>query len=393
MSVESMPGDGGLARAPLAGVTVVELGHSLSAPYAGHILRHLGAEVIKVEEAAAGDYARGWGAVRAADAAVMFHAINCGKSSLTVDLRDPVARDSLRHFIIERADVVIQNMRAGGVERVGLDADRLRAEKPGLIYCNISAFGRTGPLQAAPGYDPLVQAMSGMMSLLGRPGDPALRIPVSVNDMGSGMWSVIGVLAALLDRGRTGQGATIDTSLYETALSWITVQLSDFLNSGVAPERQGSGNANIVPYQAFRCADGELMIAAGNDRLFRGLAEALERPDLADDPRFAGNAARIAHKAELLAQLGPVIGALPVADLQQRLEARGVPSGPILSVPQAATAEQTVAVGILTTTPDDQVQMVGFPLTMDGARLPVPGRAPRLGEHNTLLQERQDEAG
>ena len=374
-------------RLPLHGHTVVELGHSLSAPYAGHILAHLGATVIKVESAGPGDYARGWGKVWCGDAAVMFHAINCGKKSVVADLRDPDNRRALKDLILDRADIVVQNLKVGSVERAGLDAATLRAEKPQLVYCNISAFGQTGPLRDAPGYDPLVQAMSGMMSLVGHPDSPPVRVPISVNDMGSGMWSVIGILAACLERVRTGNGATVDTSLYETALAWITVQMTDYLNSGELPVRQGSANANIVPYQVFECANGPILIAAGNDRLFRHLCDAIGAANLADDPRFAGNADRVRNKNLLISLLEGPIRLLDMAELLQRLETRGVPSGPILTVDDVVDAEQTIAIGIMGTTPEDGVRTVGVPISFDAMRPPLAGRSPRLGEHNDILEE------
>ncbi|MFA6032118.1 MAG: CaiB/BaiF CoA-transferase family protein [Myxococcota bacterium] len=374
-------------RLPLQGYTVVELGHSLSAPYAGHILAHLGATVIKIENTGSGDHARGWGKVRSGDAAVMFHAINCGKKSVVADLRDPAVSQALKTLILERADIVVQNLKAGGVERAGLDAATLRAAKPELVYCNISAFGQTGPLRDAPGYDPLVQAMSGMMSLVGRPDDPPVRVPISVNDMGSGMWSVIGILAATLERVRSGTGATVDTSLYETALAWVTVQMTDYLNSGELPVRQGSGNANIVPYQAFECADGQILIAAGNDRLFRNLCDAIGEGHLADDPRFAGNADRVRNKDLLIGLIEGPIRLVGMADLQNRLEMRGVPSGPILTVDEVMDAEQTAAIGIIEMTPADGVRTVGLPISFDAIRPPLAGRSPRLGEHDEILEE------
>lgn len=378
-----------LPSLPLAGITVLELGHSLSAPYAAHILAQLGAEVIKVETAA-GDYARDWGTASHGGSAVMFHAISAGKRSVTADLRDPEAVASLRDLIRDRVDVIVQNMKAGAVERAGLDARTLRTEKPTLIYCNISAFGGSGPLAGAPGYDPLVQAVSGMMSLIGHPGDAPARVPVSLNDMGSGMWSVIGILGALMELRRTGQGATIDTSLYETALAWVTVQVSDFLASGVQPQRQGSGNANIVPYQDFPCADGSLLIAAGNDRLFRGFCKVIGLPDLAEDPCFATNSARIANRADLIARLSERTSDFATEDLLSKLAEAGVPAGPINSIETAATAPQTAAIGILQPTPEDGVRIVGLPLSINGQRPPIAGRSPRLGEHDHLLEERRE---
>ncbi len=372
---------------PLAGITVVEIGHSLSAPYATHILRNLGAEVIKIESEGAGDHARGWGKVRAGDAAVMFHAINCGKKSVAVDLRDNDARAAVRKLILERADVVVQNMKPGAVEKAGLDATSLRADKPQLIYCNIGAFGNAGPLRNAPGYDPLAQAMSGMMSLIGSEGDKTSRIPISINDIGSGMWAAIGILSAIHHRDRSNDGMVIDTSLYETAFSWMIAQVTDYLNSGEPAVRQGSANANIVPYQVFETADGEMLIAAGNDRLFARLAEVVGRTDLSSNPAYLTGADRVMNRDALIDELEPAIRAFPTDALRARLDAAGVPCGPILQVHEAVDSEQTQALGLVVSTPGDDVRMIGIPLMINSVRVPVAGRSPMLGEHSNLLKD------
>lgn len=370
---------------PLAGVIVVELGHSLAAPYATHILGTLGAEVIKIEPAVGGDPARGWGSVRSEGDAVLFHAINAGKKSIAVDLREPADRDSVAALILERADVVVQNLKPGAVDRLGLDADTLRAGKPGLVYCSIGAFGPAGPLSGMPGYDPLAQAMCGMMSLIGHEGDRTSRVPVSINDMGSGMWAAIGIIGALRQRDLTGEGATVSTSLYETALSWLVVQLTDYLNSGAPPVRQGSANANIVPYQIFGTSDGELLIAAGNDRLFAQFAEAIGRPELATDPLFLTGSDRAANKDALIETLLATVKNITTADLQSDLEARGVPCGPVRSLQEVAECEQTRALDALATLPGG-VRTVGLPLRIDAHRPPPPGITPRLGANNDLLK-------
>jgi crotonobetainyl-CoA:carnitine CoA-transferase CaiB-like acyl-CoA transferase len=371
---------------PLAGLRVIEIGHSLSAPYAGHILGQLGATVTKIENGGGGDHARGWGSVRHGDAAIMFHAVNLGKQSITADFRDPASVDQIANLILEEADIVIQNLKRGSVERVGLDAATLRAAKPALIYCNITAFGSAGPLRDHPGYDPLIQAVSGMMSLLGRAGDPSTRIPISVNDMGTGMWAAIGILAACIERRSTGNGATIDTSLYETALAWQTVQISDYLNSGVAPERHGSGNANIVPYQTFLCqGEEELMIAAGNDKLFRSLCHVLKLPELGSDPRFVTNDARVSNREKLIPVLQASISNYARPDLEAELEREGVPCGRVNTIDQVACSAQAEALGILGATLGDELKTVAIPLTLDDRRPPIGNPGPRLGAHDPAM--------
>jgi crotonobetainyl-CoA:carnitine CoA-transferase CaiB-like acyl-CoA transferase len=290
-------------------------------------------------------------------------------------------------LILLHADVVVHNLKPGVMERCGLDAATLRGAKPELIYCNITAFGQSGPLRDAPGYDPLVQATSGMMSLIGHPGDPPVRVPVSINDMGTGMWAAIGILSAFLERQGNGRGATVDASLYETALAWLTVQLTDYLNSGVLPVQHGSGNANIVPYQAFACSDGQLMIAAGIDVLFQRLCEALGLSACARDERFATNAERIRNRGALIALLNPVIKKQRVEALRSTLDRLGVPCGPINTFDRVVSHAQTEALQIICRTPGDDVQTVGLPLSFNRVRPSLAGRSPTLGEHNDLLNK------
>jgi crotonobetainyl-CoA:carnitine CoA-transferase CaiB-like acyl-CoA transferase len=270
---------------PLEGITVLELGHSVAAPYAGLILADLGARVIKVENPKGGDYARGWGPPFWKDTASSFLCLNRGKDGITVDFSREEDVRALKKLIIEEADAVIQNLRPGILERFDLTPAILRAEKPSLIWCDIGAFGDRGPLAAKPGYDPLAQASTGIMSVTGEGDRPPVRVGISLIDMGSGMWTVIGLLASLLARTATGEGAHVATSLYETGLAWMTIPLASYGASGKVGRPYGSGIAEIVPYQAFRTSDGWLMIAAGNDNLFRKLCKAIGLGALAESPR------------------------------------------------------------------------------------------------------------
>ena len=285
---------------PLSGIVVIEIGHSVAAPYAGMILGELGAEVIKVENPKGGDACRGWGPPFTDGTATAFHAFNRAKRGITIDIGDPAQVERLRALIRGRADVLIHNLKYGALERCGLSADRLLAEQPGLVWCNVGAFGSTGPLRDRPGYDPMMQAYGGLMSLLGEDGRPPVRVGVSIIDIATGMWSVIGILAALQERRRTGRGGVVDTSLYETTLAWMTLPLAAYLANGEIPTRHGSGIEQIVPYQAFETADGFMMVAAGNDNLFRRLCAAIGRPGLAEDPRFRTNADRVVKRSELV---------------------------------------------------------------------------------------------
>src|ERR1700693_2635844 len=291
---------------PLSGLVVIEVAPSIAAPYAGMILGELGAEVIKVENPAGGDACRGWGPPFLEGAATCFHAVNRAKAGVTIDLADDKDAARLRALILERADVVIHNLKAGALDRYGLGAAELVAQKPSLVCCNLGAFGAVGPLRKRPGYDPMMQAYSGLMSLLGEDGRPPVRVTASIIDMGSAAWSVIGILAALRERDRTGQGGVVDTSLYETSLALMSIMLAGHLATGELPVRHGSGVDMIVPYQAFEAADGYMMVAAGNDNLFRRLAAALDRPSLAAEPRFRTNGERVVNRAALVAILADI---------------------------------------------------------------------------------------
>jgi crotonobetainyl-CoA:carnitine CoA-transferase CaiB-like acyl-CoA transferase len=369
---------------PLSGTVVIEIGHSVAAPYAGMILGELGAEVIKVENPKGGDACRGWGPPFTEGTATAFHAFNRAKRGITVDLADPAEAARLRALILDRADVVIHNLKSGALARYGLAAGDLLADKPELIYCNVGAFGSVGPLRDRPGYDPMMQAYGGLMSLLGEDGRPPVRVSVSIIDIATGMWSVIGILSVLQQRQRTGRGGVVDTSLYETTLAWLTLPISAYLANGEIPTRHGSGIEQIVPYQAFEAADGFMMVAAGNDNLFRRLCAAIGRPGLAEEPRFRTNADRVVNRRELVPILTDIFKTAPIAAWAERLDAAGIPYAPIQTLDKVVSDTQTAALGIIQDwrgTP--ALSLVGLPLSFDGARPPFAKLAPRLGEDNS----------
>ena len=370
---------------PLSGLVVIEIGHSIAAPYAGMILGELGAEVIKVENPRTGDAARGWGPPFLEGAATCFHAVNRAKGSITVDLADPEDAARLRALILERADVVLHNLKFGALDRYGLGGADLVAAKPSLVFCNLGAFGATGPLRDRPGYDPMMQAYSGLMSLLGEDGRPPVRVPASIIDMGAGMWSVIGILAALQERGRTGKGGVVDTSLYETGLAWMSIYLAGYLANRELPARHGSGVDMIVPYQAFAAADGYMMVAAGNDNLFRRLAAVLDRPGLAEDPRFHSNKDRVVNRKELVPILSDIFATKPRAEWARLLDAQGIPNGPINTLDQVVADAQTQALGMIQTKPGSELGLVGLPLSFDGVRPEFEKAGPALGDDNSKL--------
>ncbi len=281
--------------APLAGIVVVELGASVAAPYAAQTLGDLGAQVWKIEKAE-GDDARRWGPPFWEGTSALFQGLNRNKRSVVCDLRDPAQVAALIRFIEERADVVLQNLRPGQAEALGLGAGALTARKPSLVFCNIGAFGAAGPLKDRPGYDPLMQAFGGIMSFTGEEGRPPVRVGSSIIDMGTGLWGVVGIVTALFRRSVTGKGAVIDVSLFETASALMSLPAAQFMASGELPRKQGSGSPGIVPYRAYRTADGDLVVAAGSDGLFGRLSKVLGHPEWADDPRFLTNPKRVENQ-------------------------------------------------------------------------------------------------
>ncbi|HVH81476.1 MAG TPA: CoA transferase, partial [Stellaceae bacterium] len=337
----------------------------------------------KVENPKGGDACRGWGPPFAEGAATCFHAVNRGKQGITCDLANPEEAARLKKLILDRADVVIHNLKFGALDKYGLAAATLIAEKPSLVCCNLNAFGAIGPLRDRPGYDPMMQAYSGLMSLLGEDGRPPVRVTASIIDMGTANWAVVGILAALRERDRTGKGGIVDTSLYETSLALMSILFADHLQTGDLPPRCGSGVPMIVPYQAFEAADGYMMVAAGNDNLFRRLASALDRPSLAEDPRFSTNGNRVVNRQALVAILSDIFKTERRAHWAALLEAQGIPNGPINSMDQVTADPQTRALGQIQT--NGGLSLVGLPLSFDGERPAFAKRAPALGEDNAAI--------
>lgn len=366
---------------PLSGYTVVEIGHSVAAPFACEILGDLGADVIKIEKPGDGDDARSWAPPYWGDMAATFLSFNRNKRSVIVNLKDAAERERLRRLIVERADVVVQNLRPNSAKELGLDPGTLRGLKPALICCSIGAFGTAGPYKDRPGYDPLMQAFGGLMSVTGEPGQAPVRVGTSIIDMAAGMWSVIGVVSALLRRRENGNGATIDTSLYETALAWIGFHAANFQASGKVPQRQGSGTAMIVPYRGYQSTDGFIVIAAGNDKLFAALSNVLGHPEWATDPRYATNPDRVRNKETLYRAIEDEVRKRSNAEWQRLLDEAGVPNAPMQTIDQVLDHPQTKALGILQASPDGKITLLGSPLSLDGDRLPFRLNPPCLGAH------------
>jgi crotonobetainyl-CoA:carnitine CoA-transferase CaiB-like acyl-CoA transferase len=368
---------------PLEGIRVVEIAQNLAGPMAAEILAHLGADVIKVERPE-GDDARKWGPPFWKGVSPGFLAVNANKRGISLDLKDARAVAWLLDFL-GGADVLVQNLRPGSLEELGLGADTLLARHPRLVYCSVWAFGRSGPLKMKPGFEPMVQAFSGLMMMNGDEGGPPTRIGTSILDYGTGMWTAMGALAGLVQRQRTGRGCVVDASLYETGLAWLKGHFASYRASGEVPERHRTGSQRVVPFQGFETKTGTIIVAAGNDRLFAKLASVVGHPEWAKDERFATNAARVANKPALLAPLEAIFLTRTKGEWIDRLEAAGVPCGPIHTLPEAVRQPQAEAIGIIEPLPGDDYEVVALPLSFDGQRPPIRRAPPRIGEHNGEL--------
>jgi crotonobetainyl-CoA:carnitine CoA-transferase CaiB-like acyl-CoA transferase len=384
-------------NAPLAGLLVADLTQNVAGPYCTQILGDLGADIVKVERLGRGDDARAWGPPFWGQESATFMSVNRNKRSLSVDLKADEGRAVVER-LLGRADVFVQSLRAGAAEELGLGYARVAALQPRLVYCSVTAFGTEGPLKDRPGYDPLMQAYGGIMSINGHPDQPPARVPVSVVDMGTGMWAVMGILAALRERDRTGRGALVTTALFDTALAWSVFQMSHYFATGEVPRPQGSGTAMIVPYEAFPVVDGWVMIAAGSDALFVKATAALEVPELARDPRFVDNPRRVEHRVALQEALARVTRALSAEELLGRLQRAGVPSARVSTMDQVATEPQTEASGMLPTVKHPRLpdyRAVALPIKWDGERPAAARVPPLLGEHSAevLAELGYDDAG
>ena len=366
---------------PLAGIRVVDVTSSLAGPSCTQLLASLGADVVKVEPLG-GDHARDWGPPFVEGEGAMFLASNSGKRSLALDLSDPRGLEALLR-LADRSDVLVQSLRPGAAEQHGFGAETARARNPRLVYCSIGAFGSKGPLRGQPGYDPLLQAASGIMSVTGVDEMPPVRVGVSLIDFGTGVWAALGVVAALLEREHTGEGRSIEVSLYETALSLLSYQLVGYVATGEIPGREGSAFAQIAPYQVFPTRDGELMIVAGNDKLFRALCRVLGLEGLAADERFLTNPDRVRNRADLVVPLEEATRARATDELLAALIDAGIPASPVRNVGEAAEHEQTRALGMLQAV--GGLTTVAQPLSVDGERVRHRSRPPAVGADSAAI--------
>ncbi len=373
---------------PLSGVKVVELARILAGPWIGQTLADLGADVVKVESPE-GDDTRGWGPpfieTEGERAAAYFHGCNRGKRSIVADFRTERGREIVRR-LAARSDVLIENFKVGGLKKFGLDYDSLRSLNPRLVYCSVTGFGQTGPYAERAGYDFLIQGMSGYMDVTGEPDGEPQKVGVAVCDLFTGLYGVIAIEAALIERRRTGRGQHIDLSLFDTMGAMLANQAMNYLASGVSPRRMGNAHPNIAPYQTFPVVDGWVIVAVGNDGQFGRLCAALGLEALAADARFSTNAARVANRAELTRELTAKIRLRSRSELLAALDKAVVPAGPINTVADLFADPQFVARRMRID--PEGIPGVRSPIVMSESALSLDRRSPKLGEHGAeILRE------
>jgi formyl-CoA transferase len=376
---------------PLDGIRILDMTRALAGPYCTMMLGDLGADVIKVERPGRGDDSRGWGPPFVGEPygpypgeSAYFIATNRNKRSITVNLKHAAGQELVRQ-LAARSDVLVENFRTGTLDGFGLGYDDLRAVNPGLVYCSISGYGRTGPAAGRPGYDFIIQAEGGLMGITGPEEGPPIRMGVPIIDITTGMFAATAILAALRAGDITGEGQLVDLSLLETGVALLANVGSNYLVGGEPPRRLGNAHPNIAPYEAFRARDGWIALAAANRRQWTQLCDVIGRPELVDDPRFATNEDRVAHRPEMVAELEAVFGARDAADWLADLRAAGLPCGPINEVPDVFDHPQAEARRLVVEAEHPTagpVRMTGFPYTFSQTPADVRLPPPRLGEHN-----------
>jgi len=383
---------------PLSGLRVLELARILAGPWAGQVLADLGADVIKVERKGPGDDTRSWGPpfVEGRDGkhigSAYFHSTNRGKRSIEVDFDNEEGRRIVCK-LAKRSDILIENFKVDGLSKFGLDYKSLAFENSRLIYCSVTGFGQDGPYAKRAGYDLMAQGMGGIMDLTGIPDGPPTRVGVPISDIFTGCYSVIGILAALIQREKTGKGCYVDTALVDSTVGVLANQALNFLVSGEVPKRIGNAHANIVPYQEFPVADGHIIIATGNDNQYVKLCHVLGAPELADNPEYKDNVGRLKHRVELVAKLSALTKRMTRGDLLSKMEAVQVPAGPINSLAQVFDDAQVKYRGMQLSLPQTAAKAgsipgVRTPIVMDGWKAASELPSPLLGEHTAeILRE------
>ena len=382
---------------PLSGIKVVDLSRILAGPWSTQLLADLGADVIKVERPVTGDDTRGWGPpfLDCEDSgtvgeAAYFLSANRGKRSITVDVSTSDGQEIVRQ-LAAKADVFIENYKVGDMQRYGLDYSSLNTINPGLVYCSITGFGQSGPYRHRAGYDFVIQAMGGLMSITGesddRGGGPQ-KCGVPIADLMTGMYSTVAMLSALLERKSSGKGQHVDMSLLDTQVAWLANQASNYLVSGKHPKRWGNAHPNLAPYQSFTASDGEFILAVGNDRQFVALCSAIGLNEMAHDERFETNAARLSNREALSAMLSAAFAKDATEEWLSRLEQVGVPAGPVLTIPQALNDEHVLARGMVFSLPHSRgaaVPQIANPIKFSRTEIDYRRAAPSLGEHTEAI--------
>ena len=380
---------------PLAGLRVLELARILAGPWAGQLLADLGADVIKVERAGTGDDTRGWGPpfVEGADGkpigSAYFHSANRGKRSIEMDFESEDGRRIVRK-LAARSDVLIENFKVGGLAKFGLDYKSLAGECPRLIYCSVTGFGQDGPYAKRAGYDLMAQGMGGIMDLTGMADGEPTRIGIPMSDIFTGVYSVVGILAALAQREKTGNGCYIDTALVDSTVGVLSNQALNYLVSGKVPKRLGNAHANIVPYQVFPVADGYAIVATGNDNQYAKFCHVLGAPELSQDPAYKDNIGRLKHREELIGKLSALTARMRRDDLLDKLEQQQVPAGPINDLEQVFNDPQVIHRRMKLQLPSAAAKSgvipgVRTPIVIDGWKAASERPAPLLGEHSAEI--------
>ena len=387
-----------LPQGSLAGLRILDMTRVLAGPSCTQMLGDLGAEVIKVERPASGDETRTWGPPFVADAdgndtteSGYFLCCNRNKRSVTIDISKPEGLALIRRFL-KQSDVVIENFKPGGLAKYGLSYDDLRHDFPALIYCSISGYGQTGPYAARPGYDLLAQAMGGLMSMTGEADGPPVKVPVAINDIMTGMYAAVAILAALRHRDATGEGQQIDVALLDVQVSWLANQGLNYLTGGVVAKRMGTGHPNTAPYQAFETADGFIIMGANNNEQFTRFCDLAGREDLRDDPRFATNSDRVFNRDALVPEMQKVIKERPSAYWVEELAKISVTCGPINTIDQVFEDPQVLAREMKVAMPhpmagNGSVDLIGSPMKLSGTPVSYRRPPPALGEHTDEILE------
>lgn len=380
----------------LAGIRILDLSRVLAGPYCTMILGDLGAEVIKVEAPGGSDDTRSWGPPFKNGVSAYYISANRNKKSVTIDLKSEKGIEKIKQ-LVSISDVIINNFKTGTMERFGIDYDTLAKINPRIVYCSIKGFGETGPKKDIPGYDFIIQAMSGLMSITGDESSGPQKLGVAITDILTGLYAVIGIQAALLERTRSGKGQQIDLSLYDTAVSSLVNIGSNYLMTGDIPTRLGNHHANIVPYQTFKTKDGEMVIAVGNDRQFSSLCTVLEKPQYAEDDRFLRNADRVKHRKELTPLLQEVFLTKTTAYWQQQCEKHEIPCGPVQNLHQVRKDPQLKARNMFVKVDHPvagEIELIGSPLKLSRTPVTMRHHPPEVGEHHDeIFAKLQKEKG